>query len=236
MTPPVGTPKACGLTDPVLEAAEAAEVTGEEPLVDRASISVAIAEVAAEGEELLARAVGPAEGRDVHPPLGVELGEGEAAEPLLDGEVRVLALGGHERVVPVVDPEAGHDRVQLGVAAGRQVVGGRRRPVAEEVDLLRPGGEVDVRAGADLTAEVDPAAAAALVPVGIDTLEQVAGDARPDRQVEEVRLAQADLHEVDQGARLEVDPELLAAAAEGLAVDDVAPGLRGTLKRSKFFS
>src|SRR5207237_2378832 len=118
-----------------------AEVAREVALVDRGRLG-GHAVVAAEGEELLARAVGTVIGGDVDPTLGVELGEGEAAPTLLDVEVEVLALGGHEGAVAVVEAETGLDRVQRGVSAGGQVVGRGRVPIPEEVNLLSPGGHV----------------------------------------------------------------------------------------------
>ena len=145
-------------------------------------------------------------------------------EALLGGELHVLALGGHEWAVAVVAPETGLDREQRREAAGGQVVGGSRRSIAEEVDLFGADGHVGVDAGAELAAQRERAAAATFVPVGINTLVEIARRTGPDRQVEQVRLAQADRHHVDQVSRLEVDLKRLAAATERLAVGDVAEG------------
>ena len=209
----------------IIKPAQAGEVAREVSLVDRCRVG-RDPEMAAQREELLAGAVRAAEGRDIHSTLGVELAPGEASEALFGGDLHVLPLGGHERAVAVVPSQTRLDRDQRRVAAGGQVVGGSRRSIAEEVDLFGADRHVGVDAGSELAAQRKRAAAATFIPVGINTLIEIARGTGPDRQVEQVRLAQADRHHVDQVSRREIDLKRLAAAAKRLAVGDVAEGAR----------
>src|SRR5271157_1438191 len=209
----------------VLEAAKATEVAGEVAFVHRNPLG-RDTEVAPQGEEPLSGPVRAAAGSEVRSPLGVELGPGECAPALLERELGVLTLGGHERVVPVVEPYAGTKRGQERLSSSRQVRRRSRSPEAVEVDVLDAQGRIGVDARAKLASQREPGTAAPLVPVGIKSVEPVGRHARTDGQVEEVRLAQADLEPVDVGARLDVDAKLLAGAPKGRAVEDVVERAR----------